>query len=172
MTGNTDTCTTVSDTRAEGADVGGLVTTAQAQLVVLAVDGDVLVVLFGELLDGGLDSLDTALLPHRLGGVVGVAAGTVPVTGQGLGVEGHLDVELFGDAGEEESGHPEMVSHVDTLAWADLELPLGRHDFGVDTADVHAGVEAGTVVGLDEITSEDLSGTYRIEADVLVLCST
>lgn len=89
-----------------------------------------------------------------------MAARAVPIALEGLRVEGHFDVELFGDASKKETGHPEVISHVDSLAWTNLELPLGRHNFGVDTTDVHARVQAGTVVGLDEITREDFSGAY------------
>jgi hypothetical protein len=42
-----------------------------------------------------------------------------------------------------------MITHGDTLARSDLELPLRRHDLSINTADVDAGVEAGTVVSLN-----------------------
>jgi hypothetical protein len=71
-----------------------------------------------------------------------VAAGTVPVALEGLGVERGLDSPLLTDTEEEETGHPEVVAHVDTLARADLELPLRRHHLGVDTRDVDTGIQA------------------------------
>jgi len=43
-----------------------------------------------------------------------------------------------------------------------LGIPLRRHNFGVDTADVNTGIETGTVVGLDQITSDNLASTYWI----------
>lgn len=42
---------------------------------------------------------------------------------------------------------------------ANLVLPLSRHDLGICTGDVDLGVQAGTVVGLDDVTAEDLAGT-------------
>ena len=42
----------------------------------------------------------------------------------GLGVHGDDDSELFGRSVEQESGHPEFVSHRDAFAGTDLELPL------------------------------------------------
>lgn len=48
---------------------------------------------------------------------------------------------------------------IDTGAGADLVLPLGRHNLSVDTGDVNTGVQAGTVVSLDDITAVDLAGT-------------
>lgn len=48
---------------------------------------------------------------------------------------------------------------VDARAGADLVLPLGGHDLSVDTGDVDTGVQAGTVVSLDDITAVDLAGT-------------
>jgi hypothetical protein len=72
---------------AEGVDVGGLVPAGEAALVALAVGRDVLLVPQLQLLNGGLDHLVPALVPHGLGAVVGVCAGTVPVTRDGLWVE-------------------------------------------------------------------------------------
>lgn len=48
---------------------------------------------------------------------------------------------------------------VDAGAGTDLVFPLGGHDLSVGTGDVDAGVEAGHVVSLDEITAEDSAGT-------------
>ena len=64
----------------EGVDVGGLVAAREAALVALAVGRDVLRVPLPQLLDRLLDHLVAAGLPHRLGAVVGVGAGAVPVT--------------------------------------------------------------------------------------------
>lgn len=132
---------------------------SETEVVVLAVDGDVLVVALGKLSDGVLDVLHASGLAHRLGGVVGVRTGAVPVAGKRLGVERDLDAPLLGDADEEVARHPEVVAHRDTLAGTDLELPLGGHDLGVNAGDVHTSVEACTVVGLNEVTGEDLAGT-------------
>jgi hypothetical protein len=40
-----------------------------------------------------------------------------------------------------------------------LELPLRRHNFGVDAADPDASIETGTIVGFDQIAGDDPSGT-------------
>lgn len=48
---------------------------------------------------------------------------------------------------------------LDTLARADLELPLGGHDLGVGAGDLDAGVQAGLEVSLDDISAVDLAGT-------------
>lgn len=159
VTGDTDGSTTVGNTGREVANVAGLVPTGKTLVVVGTVNGDVLVVSLGELLNGSLDGLHTTLLAHRLGRVVGVATSSVPVTGDGLGVERDLDTPLLGHSDEEVTGEGEVVTHLDTLARADLELPLGGHDLGVDTRDVDTGVEAGAVVSLDEVTGKDLTGT-------------
>ncbi|KAI3479577.1 hypothetical protein L1887_58390 [Cichorium endivia] len=159
VTGDADRSAAVGNTGREVANVAGLVLARETLVVVGTVDGNVLVVALGELLDGSLDGLHAALLAHRVGRVVGVAASTVPVTGDGLGVERDLDAPLLSHADEEVARKGEVVAHLDTLARADLELPLGRHDLGVDARDVDTGVEAGAVVGLDEVTGEDLAGT-------------
>ena len=80
-------------------------------LVVLTVDGNVLNVAGLKLLHGGLNGLHTTFRTDLVGGDVGVQTGTVPVTGDGLGVEGDLGTELFGNTVEEETRHPEVVTH-------------------------------------------------------------
>jgi hypothetical protein len=149
----------VSDTVRELADVSGLVATRETEVVVGAVDLDVLEVALLELLDHLLDGLHAALGTGLVRRVVGVASGAVPVTLEGLGVERDGDAPLLSDADEEEAGEPEVVTHVATLAGTDLELPLRRHDLGVDTRDEDTGVKAGAVVSLDHVASEDLAGS-------------
>lgn len=92
-----------------------LVTAGETEVVVLTVDLDVLGVALAELLNGVLNGLHAALLAHRLGRVVGVASSTVPVTGDGLGVEGDLDAPLLGHTEEEVTGDDEGVTHLDAL---------------------------------------------------------
>ncbi len=41
-----------------------------------------------------------------------------------------------------------------------MVLPLSGHDFGISTRDVDLGVQAGLVVGLDNVSAEDFAGTY------------
>lgn len=157
MAGNTNGSTTVSNTRAEGADVAGLVTTGQTKIVVLSVNGNMLVMPLTQFLDGSINVLYASGFTHGLGAVVGVATSAIPVTLKRLGVERDLDAPLLGNADKEVASHPEVIAHGNTLARADLELPLRGHDLSVDTADIDASVETCTVVGFDEITSEDFA---------------
>jgi hypothetical protein len=60
---------------------------------------------------------------------------------------------------EDEAGHPEVVTHVNSGARADLVLPLRGHDLSVDTGDVDTGVQASTVVSLNDVTAVDLAST-------------
>jgi hypothetical protein len=158
VTGDTDGSATVSNTGAECSDVAGLVTTSETHIVVLSVHSDVLVVFQGKFFDGSLDGLDTTLDAHGSGTVVGVAPSTVPLTGQRLWVEGDLDTPLLGKTDEEVTGHPKVVAHLNTLARTNLELPLGRHDLGVDTADLDPSIQADAVVCFDQVTCINLSG--------------
>lgn len=146
MSGNSDGGSSVGDTSRERGHRGGLVFTGKTLVVVLTVNGNVLQVLLLELLDGILDrGHSLAGSSHGLGRVVGVATSTVPVSLERLGVERGLDSPLLSDPEQEESGHPEVVTHLDTLTRADLELPLGGHDLGVDTGDLDTGVETGSL---------------------------
>jgi hypothetical protein len=130
--------------------VASLVLASETELVVLAVDGNMVHVLLGKLLNGIFYGLDTAFLTHGLGGVVRVASSTVPVALlEWLGVERYLDTPFFGYTNKEEAGHPKMITHRDTLAGAHLELPLRGHDLGINTRDINPGVEACAIVGFD-----------------------
>lgn len=108
---NSDRSTTVGDTVREAIDAAGLVAAGQTESVVLTVHGNVLLVASLKLLDSSLDVLHAALNTHLLAGEVAVHTGTVPVTGDWLGVEGDLGAEFFGDTVEQETGHPEVVTH-------------------------------------------------------------
>ena len=157
MTRNTNRSTTVSNTRAEVANMICLVSTSKTEVIVFAINSDMLVVLLGKLHNSFFDDLHAANFTHGFGGVVGVATGAVPVSLKGFGVERDLDAPLLGNADEEITGHPEVVTHRNTFTGADLELPLRWHYFSINTADVDTSVETGTIVGLDKITSENLA---------------
>jgi hypothetical protein len=157
--GNTDRRTAVRNTGGEGFDIASLVFASKTEGIVVTVDGDVLLVALLEGGDGLVDVLHAALFPHGSGGEVGVETGTVPVTGDRLGVERDLDAEILSDTVEEVTGNPKVVTHLDTLTRANLELPLRRKNLGIDTGDLYVGIKAGTVVGLHDITAVDLAGS-------------
>lgn len=110
-----------------------------------------------QLLDGSLNVLHATLLAHLLGREVAVQAGTVPVTRDWLRLDRDLGAELLSDTVEQEPGEPEVVTHLNALTWADLELPLGGHDLGVGSRDLDTGVEAAAVVCLHNITLDNLA---------------
>lgn len=115
---------------------------------------------FRQLLNSLVYGLNAARFTHLFGGIVGVATSTIPVALERFRMEGDLDAPLLCDADKEVAGYPELVSHGDALARPDLELPLRRHDFSIDTADPNAGIEAGTVVSLNQITGDDLPSAW------------
>ena len=71
--------------------MASLVDAGQTEVVVVAIDGNVLVVALLELCNHLLDDLHAALSAGADGRVVGVRAGTVPVALERLRVEGDLD---------------------------------------------------------------------------------
>jgi hypothetical protein len=154
---NADGRATVGNTVAELINGTSLVATSETELVTLAVLLDVLLVVRLKLLDGILNVLHATLNTHLLGGEVAVKAGTVPVTGDGLGVPGYAGTEILSDAGKEEASSPKVVTHLNTLARTDLELPLTRHNLSVGARDLDTGVQAGLVVGLDDVTEDNLA---------------
>lgn len=111
LAGNTDGAASVSDAVRELFDVAGLVTTGQTLLVTLAVDSNVLNVTRLKLLHGSLNNLHAAVGTGGVGRDIGVETSSVPVTLDGLGLEGDADTELLSDTVEDETGHPEVITH-------------------------------------------------------------
>ncbi|EGJ77870.1 putative glutamine synthetase [Streptomyces sp. Tu6071] len=106
---------------------------------------------------GGDDRL--VALAHRLRREVGVRARAVPVALHRLRVERRRDAEVLGSAVEQPARDPQLVRDVQRRERADLELPLPRHDLGVDAGDAEPGGEAVGEVGLDDLAAEDLVRT-------------
>ena len=57
-----------------------------------------------------------------------------------------------------------MISHVNTQAWSDLELPLSWHDFSVGTCNLYTSVKTRSVVGLNDVTA-----VYLVCSDTTVV---
>src|SRR5262249_51189196 len=105
-------------------------------------------------------------LAHLLRGEVGVRARAVPVALDRLRVERRRHTEVFGDAVEQPARDPQLVGDVERAERANLEFPLPRHDFGVDTGDRDARGQARVEVRLDDVAAVHLirAHTAVIEA--------
>lgn len=68
--------------------------------------------------------LKPVILSHLLCAEVGMAASSIPVPWDRLGVKGHHNTEIFTDSVKDEASNPQVVPHVDTFARPNLELPL------------------------------------------------
>ena len=77
-----------------------------------------------------------------LGGEIGVASRAVPVTGDGLGVKGDLDVVKLTNAEHDVPGNPQVVTHLNASARANLVLPLRGKDLAINTGDVDSSCQA------------------------------
>lgn len=60
-----------------------------------------------------------------------MAAGPIPVTFDGFRRDVNLDVEVFGASVHDLAHDPQLVSHVESHARADLDFVLATHDFTV-----------------------------------------
>ena len=140
MPRDTDGCTTVRNTRAKVTNVTSLVTPSETEFVVFPINGDMFQMTLCELCDRLIDVLHSSGLTHSECAEIGVTTSPIPITLERFGVERDLDTPLFGDANQEVTCDPEMITHGDAFTGTDLELPLGGHDLCIDTADVHASV--------------------------------
>lgn len=68
--------------------------------------------------------LEPAFFPHLLGAEVGVTPGAIPVPRDGFGVERGDHAKVFTHSVQDETSHPQVISHLDALAWPHLEFPL------------------------------------------------
>lgn len=89
-----------------------------------------------------------------------MASSTVPFSSKRFRVERNGNTPFFGYTNQQESCHPQVISHILSLARSNLELPLRRHNFSVDSRDVDSSVHASSVVSLNHVASEDLSSSY------------
>lgn len=78
--GDTDRGATVGNTVGELVNGTSLMATSKTEGVIITVDGNVLLMPLGELVNSRLNVLHAAGLTHGLSGDIGVKAGTVPVT--------------------------------------------------------------------------------------------
>ena len=134
---------------------------SESQFVVSSIAGEVLLVIDSELshhLVDVLHALGTG--PHGLGGVVGVAARSIPVWEE-LWSERNIDIVVLCNTGKDVSGHVELVSDVDTEAWTNLVLPLSWHDLSVGSRDLDTSIEAGSIMCVTNDSSEASAGTCR-----------
>ena len=131
----------------------------QPTLIPLSVRGDVLGVAGAELLQGVNDDGEPPGLSHGLGREVGVAPRAVPVTGDGLGVQGDDHTERLADTLEDVTRDPHLVTGLNADGGADLVLPLTGQHLAVDTGDLDVGVQAGTVVRLGDVAAVGVLGT-------------
>ncbi|KAF1755782.1 hypothetical protein GCK72_012232 [Caenorhabditis remanei] len=88
-----------------------------------------------------------------------MATSSIPVSLDRLTIERGDHSELLGDTLKQVAGHPQLVSHLDSLAWSDLELPLSWHHLGVGSGDLDAGVKASAVMGFDDVATVYLVGS-------------
>jgi hypothetical protein len=58
----------------------------------------------------------------------------------------HLDTPFFTNSEEQEPSHPEVITQLDTLTRSNLELPLSRHDLGIDTRDLYTRIQTSSLV--------------------------
>mmetsp|Transcript_11769 Transcript_11769/g.33195 ORF Transcript_11769/g.33195 Transcript_11769/m.33195 type:complete len:410 (+) Transcript_11769:478-1707(+) len=152
---DTDGGTTIGNSEPEGIDVARLVGTGKALFVAASVLGDVLRVALRQPLDGSLNGLHSPIATHRLRGVVGVGTSSIPVSLDGLRVEGGDDSKLLPEAVEQPPGDHDHITGLQGTGRSNLELPLSRHHLGVNSRDGEAGLDACIHVGLSELTPVD-----------------
>ena len=68
--------------------------------------------------------LDASNTPHFVSTVVTMGSSSVPVSRDGLRVKGDDDTAVFGNTVKDVASHPQIVSHLNSLTWTHLELPL------------------------------------------------
>lgn len=100
-----------------------------------------------------------------------MAPSSVPVSGDGLGVQRANNAELLANAVQQVPGHPQLVTRLDAHARAHLVLPLAWHHLPVGSGDFDAGEEARLVVRLHDVAAEGVLVPDRAVVRALLLFS-
>ena len=145
-----DGSTPVGDTPGELVDGLCLVEAGEAEVVVRAVNGDVLLAVFLELGHEGEEVFLAAFLAEIFGGEVRVHAGAVPVALERFAVILDIDTVFLAKALEQVAGDPDLVRGTLGAFSENLELPLAFGDLGVDALVIDAGREADVEVLVDD----------------------
>lgn len=84
-----------------------------------------------------------------------MGSGSIPIWHR-LWMQADDDTKLLSQPVQDISGYPEVISSGGSYAGTNLELPLGRHDLCIGSADRDPSVKATSVVGLNQIPGEHL----------------
>jgi hypothetical protein len=80
------------------------------------------------------------------------------------------NTKVFRNTLQKVTGHPEVVSHVDTFTRTNLILKLTWGDFSIDTRDINTSIQTSTVMSLNDIATKNLSCTYTTIIFALLNC--
>ena len=134
---------------------------SKSVLITSSIAGKVNLVPISELLHHAFDvGHSPGSSSHGLGGVVGVASGSIPVWEKFWGV-GDVNLEVFCDTVEDVARHVQLVANGNSMAWSDLVLPLSWHDLSVGSRDLDTSIEAGSIMCVTNDSSEASAGTCR-----------
>merc|ERR1719341_1973433 len=157
-----DACTTIGNTGREVVDGGGFMTSSQPPLVILAsmriILLDMKAVILAQLLNSSLDVHHAALFSHSLSREVTMSPRTIPVSNHGLGIKGDYHTKVFSNSFKKKSCHPEIITHVNSLSWPNLELPLSRHHLRISPRNSDASVQAAPVMSLNNVPAVNSAG--------------
>ena len=138
----------------------GLVKTGQAQVVIRAVNRNVLGGELGERSHEFLEVVFATDFAHKLGGEVGVHAGAVPIERLLVGAKDRLAVKLdvnlvfLAEADQQIAGNPHVVGGLLGALAEDLELPLALGYFSVDAFVVDTGIQTQVEMLFDDLTGD------------------
>mmetsp|Transcript_61005 Transcript_61005/g.70872 ORF Transcript_61005/g.70872 Transcript_61005/m.70872 type:complete len:269 (+) Transcript_61005:377-1183(+) len=167
LIGNSDGSSTCSDSKGELVVSRRLVVPCKTRVVVLAVYDNVFANRRREVLDASVNGLDTVGCTSCCSGVVRVHATAVPVTTDRLGCVVYIQLVVFlklKNAEVQPASHDHVVSHFNPLAGTNLELPLTRHHFSIDTGHLDAHPKSEFVVALSVLAAK---GGLRSEPAVV-----
>jgi len=89
-----------------------------------------------------------------------MAAGSVPVTLDWLGLIVYIHSKLFPDSAEDVFSQPHVVTAFDTSGDTDLVLPLAGGDFSIDAGDLESGVDHAAVGSVHDVTAKGVGGAH------------
>lgn len=124
-------------------------------VVVSSIDKDMVFVVFFQFFHVVFsDVFQSSVFSGGIGGIVGVASGSIPISFDWLGFVVKSNSVDLSESIQNVLGHQEVVTTFDSLGDSDLIFPLSWGDFGVHSGQFNSGIQAHSDVGFGQRSSE------------------
>merc|ERR1711894_422331 len=102
----------------------------------------------------------TIRLTHGKSREISVGTSTIPISRHWFRIHRNNNSKIFGRTMQQKSAHPQIVTHGNTFAGSNLELPLGGHHLSICARNIDTRIQTGSVMGFDDISTVNLISSH------------